>query len=90
MAIQDGTMMSQEDKDQAAQISAMVPKHLETTLRRGEQLEERKAKEALEWARKRNMQILETEWADHKAVWQPMLKRGRTPRYCIDFLNSFA
>lgn len=37
------------------------------------------------------MKILETEWADYKDVWQPMIQEeGKTPKEALDFLNSFA
>ena len=34
---------------------------------------------------------LETEWADYKDVWQPMIeKEGKSPKDALDFLKSFA
>ena len=37
------------------------------------------------------LKILETEWADYKNVWQPMIEEeGKTPEEALDFLKSFA
>lgn len=34
---------------------------------------------------------LETEWADYKNVWQPMIEEeGKSPKDALDFLKSFA
>ena len=67
-----------------------IDKFMDNVMIRGEQAEERILKAALESARKENMHMLETEWADHKDVWSHMLQEGKTPREALDFLESFA
>lgn len=36
------------------------------------------------------LELLETEWADHKSVWSMLLKWGKTPTEVLEFLESFA
>ena len=56
VAIQDGTMMSNLDKDQDAQIQARALNYMRNTLIRGEQAEERMLDEILERLRKEKAQ----------------------------------
>ena len=37
-----------------------------------------------------NIKILEAEWADYKDLWSLMIKEGRTAKYALEFLKSFA
>jgi len=85
-----GTTMSQKDKDQRSQMLSEITDYMLNTQIRGEQAEERILKAASERVRKEQMQTLETEWADHKDLWEWMLQQGKTPREALDFLNSFA
>ena len=58
--------------------------------KRAEEAEERMLDEMIAKVQAENMRILETEWADHKDMWEWMLQQGKTPREALDFLNSFA
>ena len=85
-----GTTMSQKDKDQRSQMLAEITDYMLNTQTRGEQAEERILKAEIERLDKEHMRILETEWADHKDLWEWMLHKGNTPRETLDFLRSFA
>ena len=90
MDIRDETTMLREDNDQYSEMEARVLKHSENSLKIGEQIEQRILSAALERVRKEQMHTLETEWADHKDLWEQFLQEGKTPREVLDFLESFA
>lgn len=84
------TTMPKEINDQRTLTLAEISEFMENAVIRGEQAEERILKAASERVHKEQMQTLETEWADHKDIWEPMLQKGKTPREALDFLKSFA
>ncbi len=55
MAIRDGAMMSQEEKDRDAEIAARMREYTLATLRRGEELDKKKSRELLEWAKAKKL-----------------------------------
>ena len=67
-----------------------VSEYFQCVIERAEQLEEQMLNEMTMKAKQKNMQILETEWADHKDLWEWMLQQGKSPREVLEFLKSFA